>query len=458
MKKRKWLTVALAALLLLSALFLLSSCKEKQTPFEFLADAYEKSAQETKTEAAEIFEQAMKSGSMDFSLNADASLGIPLSSITMKSYLGEEKAASLLSLTDLDGQTLSATIFESKTDAILTSSALESAYGVPTARLNELLSMLYEDIEAGDAFEETLLDTDQLENAVLTISSKANELFEKYAVAVSTEKDGLVLVTIELSGENVGLYLCDLIEAVRDDPACYDALEALLALDDSIDLEASFEAYNREEMLAECAASPVTLQYEVSATTKKIIKSVAFSLTYEDDNDGFAFSYQTDENGSFSLSVTDSEDTSYTVGWEVEESEEKYQAELSIGTTGMSLKPLSVTFDKEAETYKLQILIPGTFSASVEGVMRTADSELTFTVDSIKVSVTDESNFGFAAPAQEIGLKLSLTVKATDTMPTAPSSYQNLLELDEDAQQTLLEELMADEVLVSLLELLSSAE
>lgn len=463
--------LTVTALLLIVALAL-TACggkdKDKETVYDILEDAIEKTVDAGKSESTSVWEEALNGGSIEALLNYEEDI-IPIKTISGKYYYGKDSTASILSFALFSGEKLDLSTFSDKDKAVFVCSALAGAYGFTAEGLTDFISELLSGTQVSGNNTVTV-SAEDLTNALEKHEKEFKDILEYRFPIMMQEAESSLNFSFMISNTNVKQFLNDVLTVLEKDTTFKQALvEYATAMGEPM-TSAELDAMLKESHggLDELDEEPFEAAVSITASKDRIINSA--SVTVYEGND-VATKKQIARvlislpaSGGFNIEATVDGQT-VTVGYTVTEFGTVTKEVLSIGTMGITLTPVSFTYDSANGDYELKLEIPGTFSATASGKYTATKKEATLTVSSIKATITPsyddmapEDILGSVANGMTIDLPMTLTVtaKAKDTVPKAPTSYKDIAKLSEEELSELEEKIMNDPVILTYIEMIES--
>lgn len=463
--------LTVAALLLIVALAL-TACggkdKDKETVYDILEDAIEKTVDSKKGESTSVWEEARSGGSIEALFNYDEDI-IPIKTISGKYYYGKDSTASILSFALFSGEKLDLSTFSNKEKAVFVCSALAGAYGFTAEGLTDFISELLSGTQVSGNNTITA-SSDDLTKALEKHEKEFRDILEYRFPLMMNEAESSLNFSFMISNTNVKQFLNDILTVLERDTTFKQALvEYATAMGEPMtSAELDEELAESKKGLDELDEAPFDATVSITASKDRIINSA--SLTVYEGNDAATKKqiarvlFSLPASGGFNIEATVDGQT-ITVGYTVTEFGTVTKETLSIGAMGVSLTPLSLTYDSANGDYELKLEIPGTFSATASGKYTATKKEATLTVSSIKMTITPSYDdmtpddiLSGAANGMTVDLPMTLTItaKAEDTVPKAPTSYKDIAKLSEEELIELEEKLMNDPVILTYIEMIES--
>ncbi len=472
MKTRRIILTFVAVVLALSCFFALSSCGKEEKPADILSDAIEKTIEDRTPEFAEALAQKLSAlsencadgGSFELSvggLSDIESFEIPLSNVALKGYISNNKIAYKLSATDTSSKSGEVYAFVSGESIVLSTPALDNAYGISVEELVELIKAeagdaagMFESILGSTSTDAALQQDEELLKMLESYLEYIDELVEKYAVGTKLDESGEIVLTFTVNNDNAKLFIKDLLTKIKNDTELKAFVEEYIVMLGEIESNADFE-WLTDDDINEAVSSLDDADFELvvtaKMTTKKIIKELELSATAE----GETASIKLDLNDKLDVALVVSVDgESVTLKYDAEEEGDVYSATFGVSMDGFTLYPISFEYNKKSGDYKASLIVPGSVNASVEGNFSVSKDEAVFGISKIKYS--DLAEVSIDSTQFELELDIKYTIKAKDTMPTAPTEYTDIAELNEQAAMGILEELSEDPFFANLLSMFMS--
>lgn len=444
--------ITLTVLLLIVALAL-TACggkknKEKEeTVYDILADVFENTANANAGETASVWKEALKGGSIESDLTYNEAI-IPLKSISSKLYFGENASASNISIGLFTGETFDLSQFADNEKIVFLSSAFTGAYGFTAdGYVNFLMKTLMSASgSTGSAGSVTAIDPALFEKHEQTI----RDSLALYFPLLMQEAESSLNFTFSLSNTNIKAFLTDMIKIFETDAE----LKATIMQSSSM-TSAEYDA-SLAEAKADLAAldeEPFIASVSIIATKERVMSSAAISV-YEGTattNKIANILISLPADGGFKIDATvDGE--SFTVSYTVSKFGTVSKGSLAIGTQGITLTPLTLTYDSANGDYEVKVEIPATFTATAKGKYTATATDATVTLTKLQLTIpTDYSDMesilgGAINTTVDLPMTMTIKAKAKDTVPTAPKSYTDVNTLSEEQLAELTNALMSDPV------------
>jgi len=467
--------LTVAALLLIVALAL-TACggkdTDKESVYDILDDAIEKTVNSQKSESTSVWEEALNGGSIEALLNYEEDI-IPIKTISGKYYYGKDSTASILSFALFSGEKLDLSTFSDKDKAVFVCSALAGAYGFTAEGLIDFISELLSGTQVSGNNTITA-SAEDLTNALEKHEKEFKDILEYRFPLMMQEAESSLNFSFMISNTNVKQFLNDVLTVLEKDTTFKQALvEYATAMGEPM-TSAELDAMLKESHggLDELDEAPFEAAVSITASKDRIINSASLTV-FEDGNTESGtlapkkqiarILISLPASGGFNIEATVDGQT-VTVGYTVTEFGTVTKEVLSIGTMGITLTPVTFTYDSANGDYELKLEIPGAFSATASGKYTATKKEATLTVSSIKmtispgydVSVPENPLAGLTGQTIDLPMTLTVTAKASDTVPKAPTSYKDIAKLSEEELSELEEKIMNDPVILTYIEMIES--
>ena len=465
----KRISILFLVTFLLIAGILLTGCGEEEpvettkpeTPFEILLDAIDKTAASRTEEGSDIFERAQVGGSVAAKVTLPAGI-LPFTELNTAVYYGADKYAETISMKN-GTSVLDLSLFLNGNTTVLSSSALSSAYGGTMQDVEELLSL----ITGGNAISGNVTGSPALVEALEGLMTNTMPLVEKYATVTPVLTEDDLTIKVEMTSANAALFIEEFIALAKADTAFVAAFAATVssAAGEPMTFYSFLAEIDIDTLIADMKAEKATVTADIKATRSRVIQSCHLIVTETvDASDGTApvtnellsLKITLGTHGSLTLQLTAEEQNLY-YDYDVTETDTTRKIMVSVGVTGVTLTPITYTYNKTSGAYTLSLAIPGTLSASLSGSVTETSDTWTLTVDSLDMSVTGDSLTGSLVPVS-LPITASVTVKAVDTVPSAPASYKNFATLSEEELAEIVVELSENEIFSAIMEMLAEEE
>lgn len=458
---KRILTIVTLILIVALALTACGKSNKKETVYDILADAIGKTASNGQSESASVWEQALNGGSIaaEFTYGEDI---IPIKTISGKSYYGKDSAASVLSLSLISGEKLDFSAFSDAEKAVFLSSVFTGAYGFTNQGLAEFLTKMFAPQEGTAASASTALSAG-LVKFLEKNEDKFTDIFEKHFPLTMNKAESSLNFSVMISNTNTKAFLADYITLLEKDADFKQTLQDYLVASGapvtSGEMNEAFEEMRDE--LNELDDIPFNATVSITATTDRIITGASLTVYEGSDTTGKQLArvlLSLPASGGFNIEAT-IEGQSFNVGCTVTEFGTVTKETLSISAMGVTLTPLTLTYDSANGDYEVKVELPGTFTAVAKGNYKATKSEATLKLSSIKVTIpTDYSDmedvFGGASDTViDLPMTMTITAKAKDKAPKAPTSYKDITTLSENELEALAEEFMSDPVFQTFVEM-----
>ncbi len=458
--------LTLTALLLIVALALTAcsgSNEKEETVYDILNDCIDKTVEAKKSDSASVWEQALTGGSIEEVFTYEDDL-IPIKTISGKFYAGKDTGAAILSMALTSGEKLDLSMFGDTEKAVIVCSALTGAYGVTADGLTDLISELLSGAQ-GSSSTTVTIPTESLEKH----ADKFTAILEKYIPLTMNQAESSMHFSFMITNGTVKQILGDVLTILENDAEFKQEFQDfLIASGEPATSGEMDEAFaDAREALNDLDEDPFCATVSITASNERIISSASVTVYEGADTTGKQIGkvlFSLPASGGFNLEATIDGQT-ITAGYTVTEFGTVTKKTLSIGAMGITLTPISLTYDSANGDYELKIEVPGTFSADVSGKYTASATEATLTVTKIKATITPsyddmspEDILGGAAGGVTLDLPMTVTItaKASDTAPKAPASYKDLSKLSEEELFELEEALLSDPVIAAFVELFES--
>jgi len=450
--------LTVAALLLIVALALTAcggSDEKEETVYDILADAIEKTIDVQVGESTDVWEQALKSGSLEQSYQFGDNI-IPIKTLTEKSYFGKDSSSAFMSIGLTNGQTFDLSAFGSKEKIIFTCSAFLETYGFTSEGLADMI--LSQSVPNSQDQKATTEFSEKITKIVEKMEDDLYDIIEYYLPLTMKKAESSLNFSFMLSGSSIHGMLSDGIDLCANNS---EFCKAILNYSEDIgepmtkeQLNDEFDEAKRE--LNDLDSYPYVMSFSITCTNDRIIKNASFNVTDNASSSGFLSAGNSlakvwitlSENGGFSAEVTVEDDT-FTVSRTVTDYGTTRKESLSIGAKSISVTPLTLTYNTENGDYTLKVEIPGTFSGTVKGNYSSTKTEAVLTITSFTMDLAMDDDY-FATDATEtinIPFQATITAKTKDTSPKAPSKYTDITELNE-VELSMIEESLANDPVI----------
>ncbi len=493
---KKIITTLTAIMLVLAMLVMLPACKKSgensgetneggttggaetdapkpayTTPKEYLAYSFGKTAEALpiNTQGVELAEKVIKGGSVEVdATNAIPTIKrlfapqLPIDSLSGKIYYSEGKSAMVGSL-GLYGDKADMSIFTDSDKLVFSTNLLDKAYGVDFKNAEANFKGSYIAGLLGDDFNSAMSDFD-VEAYTKIVNDLAKQLEKYYTLAESTFdtntkiemtdiEGGGKTVTITADTEAVEKIIRDIFNSCKSDAELKAAIEAFGTLvGEKIEFNLEEKTEDLEDLISELKEAKVSFKYTVTTNSSDVV--VKYSIRLEATENG--------EVGAVTVDIDMSKENEFSVNFDFEgaaESEEApavklaytvtsntdagYEANLTLTVKDKTLKVLEVSYTPASGDYNVVLTVPKggeEVKLAAAGKYKLSADQLVFSVDSI---TADE--------AATINLGITVTVKANDTMPEAPTQYTEILKMTEQDFSGLLSELIQKDVVSKLM-------
>ena len=451
--------IIIITLLLLIALLALTACggkkEKKETVYDILADVIDKTVDSQKSESTAVWEEALKNGSIEelFTYNSDL---IPIKTISGKTYFNKDSSALLASLALTTGEKLDLSLFSDQKKSVLTSSALTKNYGFTS---DGLISFVTKYFLSADE-EVATFDSTVLVSSLEKHETEFRKLFETNVPVTMKKAESSLQFSFTVSNKTLKKMLSDAIAILEKDADFSQTLVDYVAANGETLTATEIYTLIKEELKA-LDEEPFNAMFAITASNDRIITAASINV-YDSTEQNPNVSAQKrlasvllslPASGGFNIEIT-AEGQTITAGYTVTEFGTVTKETLSIGAMGVSLTPVSLTYDSATTEYELKIEIPGKFSATAKGKYTATKTQATLTLTSLVVTLsTDYSDLESILSGNttiDLPMTLTLTAKTEDIAPKAPASYTDIATLSEKDAEALMTELMSDPVVQSL--------
>lgn len=459
--------LSITAFLLILALALTAcgggSREKEETVYDIFADAVEKTFDSQKGSSASVWEAALEGGSIEEVFTYTDG---DLKTISAKSYFGKESSASIFSMALTSGEKFDLSMFADQNKVIITCSALAAAYGCAPDELTKLIAEALVSAESGASNATVSINTDILEKHKDAIT----ELLKKHFPLTLTEAESSMTFALAISNTTLKAFLGDLLTLLENDAEFKQELkDFMIASGEEVD-ETGVNLYFNEmrDDLADFDEFAFNANVSITATKDRIITGASITAYEGTDTSGTQLArvlISLPANGGFNVEATVQGQT-FSAGYTVTEFGTVTKESLSIGAMGVSLTPLTLTYDSATNDFELKAEIPGSFSATVKGNYKATEKEATLSITSIKATivedygdVSEEDILNGALTGNtviDLPMTVKITAKATDTAPKAPASFTDLTKLGEDDMEDIMAKLQSDPVILALIQALST--
>lgn len=450
--------------LLLIVALALTACgksnKKPETVYDILADAFDKTANAGTDESASVWEQALNGGSIEAIFNYGEDI-IPIKTISGKYYLDLSKntSASILSLGLTTGETFDLSMFSDAEKAVLLSSAITGAYGFTPESYSEFFTKMLTP-EEGSAASLSAAMTEKLTKLLADNSEAIAEGLEKHFPLTMTNAESSITFAFTVSNTSVKAFLNDMIVLFENNADFKGIVKEIMAASgESVtdaDLNEGFAEMKTE--LSALDETPFNATVSLTATKERIITGASIVVYENKDAVGTPLAkvlLSLPENGGFNLDAT-IEDQTITASYTVTKYGTVSKEVLSIGAMGVNLTPLTLTYDSANGDYELKVEIAGTFSAVATGNYSATKTEAALTLSSIKVTIPNGYDDMFDSSDSiviDLPITMTITAKAKDTAPKAPTQYTDIATLSEAQLEEIVETLMDDPAIATFIEM-----
>ena len=458
--------LSITALLLILA-FALTACgggssKKEETVYDIFADAVEKTFDSTKGSSASVWEAALEGGSIEEVFTYTDG---DLKTISAKSYFGKDSAASIISMALTSGEKFDLSTFADKDKIVITCSALAAAYGCAPDDFTKLIAEAFVSAESGASNATVSMNTEVLEKHEEAIT----QLLKTHFPLNLTEAESSLTFSLSLSNTSLKAFLGELLTLLENDAEFKQELkDFMIASGEEVD-EAGVDQYFNEmrDDLADLDEFAFNANVSITATKDRIITGASITAHEGTNTSGTQLArvlISLPANGGFNIEATVNGQT-FSAGYTVTEFGTVTKEVLSIGAMGVSLTPLTLTYDSATNDFELKVEIPGSFTATAKGNYKATEKEATLSITSIKATITE--NYGDLSTEDilsgaftgstviDLPLTVKITAKATDTAPKAPASFTDITKLGEDDMEDIMAKLQSDPVILALIEALS---
>ncbi len=476
---KKNIRLTLSAFLLLSLLclaMLFTACGDKnpdettdkpETPYEVLADVVEKTVKAHESDSADLLKNALTGGSIEANLTPAGELSVdtllPFDSLAVKSYYGENKALQTLRMTS-GSHSLDFSLFETPESSIITSSALDGAYGATYENASSFIEDMLGDMSDSSGFTEAMAELPGFASAFSALMKKALPLIDEHAVITPELTEDDLRIALEISSKDLAAFARECIALAKADEDFMTSLNVMLVLlkaaGEVPTLDSLLEDSGINDLLSEAEAANTVLRISIVATRSRVIEKItvsAFDLAESEEGvvkisaDHFTLTLLISDEGGITIDAESGDETLY-FDYDITDTESRRKVMISVGVTGVTLTPITYTYGKLDNSYTLSLTIPTVFSAELKGKITRTDDSMTVTLDSS--SITDLTG-SFLLGTTALPFKGSVTVKASDEMPQAPASYKEITDLTEEELAAVTEALMEDPIILSIIEFLA---
>lgn len=454
----------ITAILLILALAL-TACggdEKKETVYDILEDAINKTIESKKSDSTSVWEAALEGGSIEevFTYNDK---NIPLKTLTGKTYFGKESYASLLTMALSSGEKTDFSIFADKEKLVLLSSAFNGAYGATPSEFVKFISQYLLGTPEAETTDTTVSFT-ALTDGLKKHEKELDTLFKTYIPLTMNEAESSLTFNFTFSNTTLKQLCLNAIVILENDADFKKALldYANANVEPITMAELNQEIASLKEDLNELDQTPFNATATITATKERIITNASVTVNEGATPAGKQLArvlFSLPVNGGFNVEAT-IEGQSFSASYTVTEFGSVTKESLSIGAMGVSLTPLNLTYDSANGDYELKIDVTGTFSATIKGNYTASKKEATLTVSSVKVNLpTDYSDIesilgGIGGNTIDLPMNLTITAKAKDTAPKAPASYTELSSLSNEEVTEIMDALSEDPAFAQLIDLL----
>lgn len=441
--------LTLTAILLIVALAL-TACggdkDKKESAYDILKDCIDKTVDAQKGDSASVWEEALSGGSIEAVFNYEEDL-IPIKTISSKFYAGKDARASIFSMALTSGEKFDLSMFGDTEKAVIVCSALAGAYGVTADGLTDLISKLLSSAQSSSPT--VTMPTESFEKH----ADEFTAILEKYIPLTMNKAESSMNFAFTVSNTNVKAILGDILTILENDAEFKQAFQDYLIANGepvSGDMDESFAEARVE--LNELDEDPFCATVSITASNERIISNASVTVYESADTTGKQigkFLISLTASGGFNIEATIDGQT-VTAAYTVTEFGTVTKEALSIGAMGITLTPISLSYDSANGEYELKLEVPGTLSATASGKYTATEKESKLTVSSIKATIAAE---GLTI---DLPMTVTITAKASDTAPKAPASYKDLSKLSEEELFEIEEKIMSDPVVATFIEMAES--
>lgn len=466
---KKFLTLFLSLLIVLSVLFVVSCDKKEETPpptkEELLDKAFDVSFSpkgEKATTLSSVMENALKAGSIELKAE-ELSEYIPfIEDISVKTYMADGKQALVISGKDAEGNNGSITAFIDGDKVVLSSSALENSYGITYDKLMELAG-------ATTGMEEMPIDVDKLTALLETYTNEIKSLIDKYStLALEPTENGYAFDYV-ISNENAHSILSDLITKIKAD----SELEAFFnGLEDTTECDFDEICQNLDDIASEFSEIGVMLSFAVNTDKDYNITNMELVLKcdFNEDEDSAKAEFEDivsvnctfeDDGTTIAINVLE---YSFTILSEIKDSLTSYEQAISLevsmpdptgSATKVTFDILNIELNKLTKDYTVTLSIPQTATVVVTGKLDIQEESFLLSISKLTlIQPLDD----IESSEEEISINATLVVNKADTIPQAPTTFEDISQLGEEDFEAIMLEVSEDPFFTGILSLFETMQ
>ncbi|MBO7740052.1 MAG: hypothetical protein J6S34_00855, partial [Clostridia bacterium] len=357
---KRILTITALLLIVALALTACGGSKEKEeTVYDILNDCIDKTVDAQKGDSASVWEQALSGGSIEEVFTYEDDL-IPIKTLSGKFYGGKDARAAILSMALTSGEKFDLSMFGDTEKAVIVCSALAGAYGVTVDGLNDLISTLISSAEGSSTT--VTMSTESLEKH----ADEFTAILEKYIPLTMNQAESSMHFSFMITNGTVKQILGDILTILENDAEFKQEFQDfLIASGEPVTSGEMDEVFAEARVeLNELDEDPFCATVSITASNERIISSASINVYEGADTTGKQIArvlFSLPASGGFNLEAT-IEGQTVTAAYTVTEFGTVTKETLSIGAMGISLTPISLTYDSANGDYEMKIEIPGTFS------------------------------------------------------------------------------------------------
>ena len=408
-----------------------------------------------------VMKEAIKAGSFELKVEDLSQLElIPfVDDVSIKSYVSDNKEAIVISGTDADGNSGSIIAHFDGEKFIISSPSVQNNYGIS---IDKISSMLPE----GNDVAIPSIESDKLTQLFNSYFDYVKESIKKNSTLTLDEAESGFTFSYVISNENAHTICNDILTKIKSD-------NELSKIINELEIDFTFEEVLEiiDEALAELPSYGGELSFVVKTDKEYKITSIDLTVKADFDDDEDATTSVLEEIISIKLLVEDNKKTlsvaaeefKFAIISNVEDNLTNYKEIISIevempdelgASSKVSFDILSIELNKLSKSYEASLNIPQSFSAKISGQLDISDEKLTFSISNVSITSLDEYD---EAEKIELPINATIIINKADTMPSIPTSYEDISELTEDETYAIIEELSEDPFFGNLIGMLMPA-